>query len=108
MVNLQTIGGSVGGTPREKAERLLKTVAEESGGRVFFARNGQEMLEAAAQVIADLRGQFRITYQSSNADPMKTLRKVEVKLTSPDGEKRAAITPRSYSVEVKPGEKKSP
>lgn len=96
------------GKSREKAEKLLKSIAEESGGRVFFSRDGKELLEATKQVILDLRGQYRVTYQSSNPDPKKNFRKVEVKFISTDGEKRKAIVPRGYYLEVKPTEKKSP
>lgn len=93
---------------RSKAEKLLKTFAEESGGRVFFLRNGKEMLDATTQIITDLQGQFRVTYQSSNpatSDPKKNFRRVEAKLTSADGEQRTAILPRGYYVKV---DKKSP
>ena len=95
---------------RERAEKLLKSIAEESGGRVFFSRNGKELLEATTQVIADLRGQFRVTYQSSNPasnpEPKRIFRQVEVKFISTDGEKRTGIVPRGYYVEAKPTEKK--
>lgn len=97
---------------RAKAEKLLKSIAEESGGRVFFWRDGKELLEATTQVISDLRGQFRVTYQSSNpepsTDPKKNFRQVEVKFISSDGEKRTGIVPRGYYVQAKPTEKKSP
>lgn len=93
---------------RERAEKLLKSVAEESGGRVFFWRDDKELLEATKQVILDLRGQYRVTYQSSNPDTKKNFRQVEVKFTSTDGEKRTGIVPRGYYVQANPTEKKSP
>jgi Ca-activated chloride channel family protein len=93
---------------RERAEKLLKSIAEESGGRVFFWRDDKELLEATKQVILDLRGQYRVTYQSSNPDPKKTFRQVEVKFTSTDGEKRTGIVPRGYYVQANQTEKKSP
>ncbi len=81
-------------SPRDKAEKLLTTIAEESGGRAFFPRDKNELTAAANQIAGDLRSQFRITYQSSNAK--KGFRKVEVKLNSSSGEKRNAIVPRGY------------
>lgn len=93
---------------RERAEKLLKSIAEESGGRVFFWRDDKELLEATKQVILDLRGQYRVTYQSSNPDPKKTFRQVEVRFTSTDGEKRTGIVPRGYYVQANQTEKKSP
>ena len=80
---------------REKAEKLLKTITAETGGRAFFPRDKAELIESMKQIITDLRGQFRLTYQSAN-DKKKGFRKVEVKLASPTGEKRNAIVPRGY------------
>lgn len=82
-------------SPREKAEKLLQTVTAETGGRAFLPRNKTEMMDAIAQVITDLRGQFRLTYQSSGGDK-KGFRSVEVTLNSANGEKRKAIVPRGY------------
>lgn len=80
--------------PREKAEKLLKMVTEETGGRAFFPKNKTELIDSITQIINDLRGQFRLTYQSSNGE--KGFRKVEVKLISRSGEKLKAIVPRGY------------
>ena len=82
-------------SPREKAEKLLQTVTAETGGRAFLPRNKTEMMDAIAQVITDLRGQFRLTYQSSGGDK-KGFRSIEVTLNSANGEKRKAIVPRGY------------
>lgn len=83
-------------SPRDKAEQLLQMVCEETGGRVFFPRNKTELIDSMTQIINDLRGQFRLTYQSSNGGT-KGFRKVEVKLISASGEKRKAIVPRGYA-----------
>jgi Ca-activated chloride channel family protein len=81
-------------SPRDKAEKLLQTVTSETVGRVFFPKNKTELIDSLQQLITDLRGQFRITYESSKEK--KGFRKVEVKLVSPNGEKRNAIVPRGY------------
>jgi Ca-activated chloride channel family protein len=80
---------------RDKAIKLSSTLAEETGGRVFFPRDNSELDDSVAQIVHDLRGQFQITYQSSNADK-KDFRKVDVNLSSGNGEKRKAIVPRGY------------
>lgn len=41
---------------RDKAEKLLKDIAEESGGRVFFPGNRTELVESVNQIIHDLHG----------------------------------------------------
>lgn len=80
---------------RQRAIKLLTTLAEETGGRVFFPTDKSELGQSIAQIVHDLDGQFRITYQSSN-DVKKSFRKVEVKVNSPAGENRKAIVPRGY------------
>lgn len=80
---------------RTKAEKLLKTLAEETGGRAFFPNDPSEIGDSTAQIVHDLRTQFRITYQSTNGDN-KAFRKVDVTLNSATGEKRRVIVPRGY------------
>lgn len=98
VTELDRESGLVSKSPRDKAENLLKTVTEETGGRVFFPGNRNELLDSMTQIINDLRGQFRLTYQSSNG-ATKGFRKVEVKLNSPSGEKLKAIVPRRYETQ---------
>ncbi|HET6974287.1 MAG TPA: VWA domain-containing protein [Pyrinomonadaceae bacterium] len=83
---------------RERAIKLLTTLAEETGGRVFFPRDDSELGHAIAQIVHDLDAQFRITYQSSNT-VKKNFRKVEVKVISLAGENRKAIVPRGYETQ---------
>jgi len=92
---------------KEKAEKLLKSVAEESGGRVFFPVKKEELVASAAEIILDLRAQFRIKYQSTHDASKKGFRKLDVKFVSPDGEKRNMIFPRAYHVgpRTPPGKK---
>jgi len=94
VTELDKEAGLIRKSPRDKAENLLRTVTSETGGRVFFPRNKTELIDSLQQLITDLRGQFRITYQSTSEK--KGFRKVEVKLVSPNGEKRNAIVPRGY------------
>lgn len=99
--------------PLEQSERLLKTVAAESGGRAFFPETQAELIDATKQIMVDLRAQFRITYQSTQDSAKKGFRKVEVKLISQTDEKHKAIAPRGYYegskvVRVEPLKQKSP
>lgn len=81
---------------RAKAEKLLTHVADESGGRVFFPKDKPELIDSTAQVILDLRAQFRIKYQSTNTATKPGFRKVDVKFVSTDSEKRKLIAPPGY------------
>ena len=88
--------GAIGrASARDKAEKLLNTIADETGGRAFFPRNKSELVDSITKIVHDLHRQFRITYQSSNAET-KGVRKIEVKLDSPSGQKLKAVVPRGY------------
>lgn len=90
---------------RDRAEKLLKTVAAESGGRVFFPRDREELMNAATEIIMDLRGQFRIRYQSTNDVTKNGFHEVEVKFVSTDGDKRQLVVPSGYFVGPRTPEK---
>ena len=87
---------------RDRAEKLLKTVAEESGGRVFFPKDKEALINSAAEVILDLRGQFRIKYQSTRDPSKKGFREVDVKFVSTDGQKLELVVPKGYFVGPRP------
>lgn len=110
-IDLDKEGGFIRTSPRDRAEKLLKTLAYETGGRVFFPRTGAELIDATAEVITHLRSQFRVTYQSSHRGK-KGFRKVDIQLITPSGEKRSVIVPRGYyvgpkEVQIKRREQKS-
>ena len=101
-------------SPREKAELLLNRIAEESGGRVFFPEDLQEMATAIAEIQHDLHSQYLIAFETQTKTGEEGFRKVEFKVSSSDGhEKLTAVTRPGYSVNVPPvvpkaSEKKSP
>lgn len=100
-------------SPRERAEKLLRTFTEETGGRVFFPKNLGELREAVSQIVLDLRGQFRLRYQLDKEVTKEGIRKVEVKFISGTGEKRVPIAPQAYyanpkAVQSTTKEQKSP
>lgn len=88
--------------PRERAEKLLSTLAEQSGGRVFFPENKEQTVASAAEILLHLRAQFRIKYQSTTDVAKTGLRDVEVKFATPDGETRHVFAPRAYWFGPKP------
>ena len=109
-MDLDKDSGLVRRSPRETAEKLINSVAGETGGRAFFPKDGKELTEAAAEIVHDLRAQFRVVYTSNST---KTgARKIEVKLSDGNGEKRTAVTRRRYNAQsnlpAQANEKKSP
>lgn len=84
-------------SPRERAEKLLKAIASESGGRAFFATSPDDLvLNAVPALLSQLHRQFVISYQSSDDSGKQGFRPVTVKLDSTDAENRTVITPHAY------------
>jgi Ca-activated chloride channel family protein len=98
VTDLEKESGFIVRSPRERAEKLLKTFADESGGRVHFPKDREEIFNSTTEIILDLRGQFRIKYQSTRNASKKGFQKVDVKFVSTDGEKRELIVPPGYFV----------
>jgi Ca-activated chloride channel family protein len=69
-------------SPRDRAESLLKTVAQESGGRVLFPKDTKELTDSTIEIIHNLRDQFRVSFESASLEPKKGYHKFSVRLTS--------------------------
>lgn len=103
VTKLETSSLTGAASPREKAENLLRTIAEESGGRLFLPKNVNELAKATSEIIHDLHSQFVIGYQPVNNSRKSGFRKVEVKLVDAlKTERRKLIAPRGYYLIVKP------
>jgi Ca-activated chloride channel family protein len=66
---------------RAEAEELLKKMAEESGGRVFFPNKQQELAEAANQIVHDLHSQYVVGFETVMAPGDKGFKKFSVKIS---------------------------
>ena len=99
--------GLIRRSPRQKAESLLTTIAEESGGRLFLLSNESQLKKAAAEIIQNLHSQYSVSYFSTSAGS-SDFQKVTVKLLSTTkGDKRKVIAPRGYWLKVPPLDSKS-
>ena len=63
-------------------ESVLKEMAEETGGRVFNARNDKELAAAFDQISSELRSQYSLGYSPSNAARDGGYRRIEVRVPS--------------------------
>lgn len=81
---------------KQKAEKLLEMIASETGGRVFFPKNGQELADALTEINKDLQAQIIVGYESTNQDAKKNFRKVKAKIVGATGKKPTAITKSGY------------
>ncbi len=81
--------------PRTEFEtrKVLRELAEETGGRSFFVKEAAELGEVYAAIQKELRSRYLIAYQSSNASKELKFRTVDVEVT---GSGLEAKTMRGY------------
>lgn len=66
---------------REKAHRkVLRQIAEETGGRAFFVEDLEELEAIYASIQAELRGKYLLAYQSTSDKDPALFRQIEVKV----------------------------
>ncbi len=73
---------------RAKAENLLKRLADETGGRVFFPERVTQLREAAEEIVRDFRTHYVIGYTPTGGPTPKPARKLEVKLADTKGKEK--------------------
>jgi len=66
-----------------QADNQLNTFSKMTGGRAYFPRFTAEFPEDFADIAADIRNQYVISYRPSNAKQDGTWRKVKVELVDP-------------------------
>lgn len=99
VVRLDKEPGVIRRSPRERAEKLLVDLAEETGGRVFFPNNDKELSEATAQIFLDLRLQYLLGFKREVKPGEKGFRKVKASVVNdPQAKNLVAITRRGYLV----------
>jgi Ca-activated chloride channel homolog len=99
VAQLDKEGSTLRKSPREKAEALLRRIAEESGGRVFFPKNNDELAAAAQEINKSLSSQFSVVFDRDVKPEEKGFRKVKISVApSPQAEKRVAVTRPGYYV----------
>ncbi len=73
-------GGFFGVGSTKEGDRVMKQLAEETGGRAFFPFKVEELDDAFRQINQELRSQYNIGYLSNNTKRDGTYRKVEIKI----------------------------
>jgi VWFA-related protein len=67
----------------QRAQRALRSLAEATGGEVFFPKDVAEVDKIAHQVARDIRNQYTIEYTPSNTAMDGQFRKIEIKVNAP-------------------------
>lgn len=69
----------------QRGPRLLSNISEQTGGRAFAASRLDQLPEVAARIAVELRNQYMLAYSPLNQAKDSTYRKLEVKLSQPEG-----------------------
>jgi Ca-activated chloride channel family protein len=80
-VTIYTIG--LGEDLERDAKKALEKLAEDTGGRSFFVEEAAQLAPIYQTIQEELRSQYLLVYQSTNAKPDKKFRAVEVKVKEP-------------------------
>jgi Ca-activated chloride channel family protein len=69
----------------QRGPRLLSNISEQTGGRAFAASSLSQLPEVAARIAVELRNQYLLAFSPSNQARDGAYRKLEVKLSEPNG-----------------------
>jgi Ca-activated chloride channel family protein len=72
------------GSARAHMQMTLRQLTEATGGQAFFPMAMKEVESAYEKVLAEIRGQYHLGYQSTNPARDGTWRKVEIRVKRPD------------------------
>src|SRR5881398_1376997 len=92
---LSAVPGVESGTVKDKADRDLERLCEETGGMALFTGDMLALERAFSQIAKELRSQYLITYRPTNDKYDGSYRRVDVKLTSAN-DKYKLRTKRGY------------
>lgn len=65
-------------------EGALKRISERTGGRAFFPRNERQLREAFKLIEDEMRSQYLLAYEPSNAAQDGSYRKIEIQIANPE------------------------
>jgi Ca-activated chloride channel family protein len=71
------------GSYRGQMQQTLRRLAETTGGQAFFPTAMKDVENAYEKVLAEIKGQYHLGYQSANAATDGAWRKVEIKVRRP-------------------------
>jgi len=83
---ISTVPGVEAGQVKDKKDRDLETLAEETGGVAFFSGDMLTLERSFTKISRELRAQYLVTYKPSNDRYDGSFRKIEVKLAQGRGD----------------------
>ena len=97
VTNLSKEKGFIRKSAQEKALKLLNMLAQKTGGRAFYPKNMEELIVAVSAISHDLRTQYVVGYQPSNANRDGKFRKTQIKLSE------SAVAVGKRTIHARPG-----
>lgn len=83
---LGTVPGVEAGTVKDRGDKYLTKLAEETGGQVFFTGDMLELERAFTKISKELNSQYILTYRPANQNFDGSERKIEVRFTDANKE----------------------
>lgn len=93
---LSTVPGVEAGQVKDRKDRDLVTLAEETGGMAFFSGDMLTLERSFSRISRELRAQYLVTYRPSNDRYDGSFRRIEVRLKDRRGNLRVR-TKRGYN-----------
>lgn len=78
---ISTVPGVEAGSIKDKKDRALQTLAEETGGMAFFTGDMLSLERSFNKISKELRAQYLVTYKPINDSYDGSFRKIDVKLS---------------------------
>jgi len=92
---LGSVPGVDAGTVKDKGDKFLTQLCEQTGGEAFFTGDMLELERAFKKISEELRSQYIITYRPANQNLDGRERKIEVRFTDRSKEKDYKIRTKS-------------
>ena len=92
---LGSVPGVEAGTVKDKGDKYLTQLCEETGGEAFFTGDMIALEKAFKKISEELRGQYIVTYRPANQNYDGRERKIEVRFTDKAKEKEYKIRTKS-------------
>jgi Ca-activated chloride channel family protein len=88
---LGVVPGVDAGTIKDKGDKYLTQVSEETGGKAFFLSDMYALEKAFKKISDELKGQYIVTYRPANQSYDGRERKIEVRFRNKEDEDRYRI-----------------
>jgi VWFA-related protein len=98
---LGTVPGVEAGTVKDKGDKLLTQLCEDTGGEAFFTGDMIELERAFTRISQELRSQYLITYRPANQNYDGRERKIVVKLADKEKADKYKIRTKSSYRQIK-------